>query len=141
MITQQILRAVNESGREKTIGVIFDKDNKAREGRFSELCDRYISQYYLGDMFTGYGFADSRQLTALQAADLLAYGTIHLTKSKQYPNEPPPEFPIIPGLMRMLHRFAEAPQTSPIGMTMHRDGLAALVGKVKRGEVLPKKGM
>jgi hypothetical protein len=60
MITQQILRAVNESGREKTIGVIFDKDNKAREGRFSELCDRYISQYYLGDMFTGYGFADSR---------------------------------------------------------------------------------
>lgn len=140
MIVQQIIRAVNELGSDETIGVIFDQDNKDKERKFSEMCDHYMSSYYLGDLFAGYGFVDSKKLNPIQAADLLAYGTMHLAKTTEYPNDPQPDFPVLPPLMRILNKFAEAPETSPLGTKFNLSDLRKLIDKVKRGEMLPKKG-
>ena len=140
MIVQQIIHAVHEFGGDETIGVIFDQDNKDREGRFSALCDKYISSYYLGDLFSGYDFVDSKKLNPIQAADLLAYGTMHLCKTVEHPSDPHPDFPVLPCLMRTLNKFAEAPETSPVGKMFNLQSLQEVIEKVKRGETLPRKG-
>jgi hypothetical protein len=140
-IVQWIINAVASVGGDQTVGVVFDQDNKDREANFSTFCERYMSSFYLGDLFTRYGFADSRKIVPLQGADLIAYGTLQLAQTAKYPPASEPYFPVIPALMKMLYRFAEQPSTSPYGTIFNLDDLVKLVAKVKRGETLPGKNL
>jgi hypothetical protein len=139
MLVQQIIFAVHEADPSEIVGVLFDQDNKDREEIFSTLCDHYMSNFYLGDVFAGYGFASSK-FTPLQAADLLAYGTLHLSQRIHTPSLAEPHFPVIRPFWNMLNRLAESPATSPNGHLCNLQTLTALVQKVKTKDMLPKKG-
>ncbi len=137
MIAQQIIRCVRELGDSVSVGVIFDQDEK-RKAYFSEFAERYMSSYHLGDTFSGYGFGDSRKITPLQAADLLAYGTHHVAQ-RDSGNPVATEFPIIPAFWGMLLGLAARPNTSPHGFMIKLDGLQEIVEKVKAKDMLPRK--
>jgi hypothetical protein len=138
MLVQQTVRRVHE--RDESIAIIFDNEDRATEIAFSDFCHHYHFSFPLGDVFSGFGFADSRQLTALQAADLLAFGTLHLAQHMG-PNPPriEPYFPVIPAFWNMLVQLASSPNTSPYGQIVGLEDLKALVEKVKKGDMLPKK--
>ena len=138
-LMQQIFHRVHEIGDNETVGIIFDQEEKPREEKFTDFCNHYSYSFYLGDHFAGRGFADSKKLTPLQAADLLAYGTFQLAHIWIEPLKVEPYFPVIPALWKMLVTLAAMPGTSPNGTVVDLEGLKAIVEKVKRGETLPKK--
>jgi Protein of unknown function (DUF3800) len=140
MLTQQILGAVHSVDTTEEVSVVFDKDDKGREENFADFCQHYANDYLHGDVFSGIAFMDSKKFTPLQAADLLAYGTLHLAQRSHYPSEAEPHFPIIPAFWKMLLRLAENRDTSPYGTICNLQTLTALVEKVKRGEMIPKRG-
>lgn len=144
-IAQQLIACVRESSESETVGIIFDQDDKKKEEHFSELAQRYMATYFLGDAFAAYGFGDSRKFTPLQAADLLAFGTHHyaqMFESFRVQNlslYSGTDFPIIPAFYNMLLRLAESPVTSPVGTLVSLPQLQELVRKVKNNEILPRK--
>jgi hypothetical protein len=138
-LMQQIFHRVHEIGSDETVGIIFDNEEKRREDSFSDFCNHYSYSFFLGDHFAGHGFTDSKNLTGLQAADLLAYGTFQLAHMWIEPLKVEPYFPVIPALWKMLVTLAGTPGTSPYGTVIDADGLKSIVEKVKKGETLPKK--
>jgi hypothetical protein len=140
MVTQQIIRCVREFDSSETVGVMFDQDDRDREGYFSEFAKQYMSWHHHGETFAAFGFGDGRNFTPLQAADLLAYGTHHLAQITQsLPVYYSPDFPVIPAFWGMLTELAGSPLTSPLGLLINLEDLKAVVEKVKRGEMLPRK--
>ena len=138
-IIQQLIHRVNTIGNGETLSIVFDNEPKNREENFTDFCQKYASEYFLGDLFYGYSFADSKKLAPLQAADLLAYGTNQLAHFWAKPPTSEPYFPVIPPLWKMLIALASEAETSPYGTVFGKDELKNLVEKVKRGEKLPKK--
>lgn len=138
-LVQQLIAVTLTIDRSETIGIVFDNATKAREATFSEMCDHYMNEFYLGSAFTGYGFADSKKIPPIQAADLIAYGTFRLAQDRYYPETSEPYFPVVPIFWDMLTTFAQSPETSPYGTVFDDKSLSQLVDKVKRGEMLPKR--
>jgi hypothetical protein len=137
MIAQQIIRGVRERG--ETVAIVFDQDDATREDYFATFASQYKFTYYLGDAFAGFGFADSRKSSPLQAADLLAYGTHHLIQRiEAMPSYRGVDFPVIPAFWNMLNDLALSPLTSPNGEAINLAGLRDLVLKVRNREFLPK---
>ncbi len=138
MLIQQTVRRVHDRGG--SVAILFDNEDRATEAAFSEFCNQYHHSFPLGDVFYGFGFADSKLFAPLQAADLLAFGTLHLAQHMG-PNPPriEPYFPVIPAFWNMLLQLASSPNTSPYGQIVGLEDLKALVEKVKRGDMLPKK--
>jgi hypothetical protein len=141
MISQQILSRVAEADLNGTVGVLFDEDTKRNKEYFGDFCSHYMSDFIFGDAFAGYGFGDSKKFTPIQAADLLAYGTLHLVQERHFP-EPigKPDFPVVPAFWNMLLKLAESRSTSPNGTLFTLVELKNLVQKVKNRERLPRKG-
>jgi len=141
MITQQIIKAARDVSPTATVAVIFDQDDARREEYFFNFAQQYMATYHLGEIFAECGFADSRKVTPLQAADLLAYGTHHLCQVNQtLPQYRRPDFPIGPAFWSMLLDLADSPSTSPDGLLINADGLKELVQKVQKKEFLPNRG-
>ena len=141
MITQQIIKCTRDFSTTERVGVIFDQDDAKREEYFFRFAQQYMATYYLGETFAGCGFADSREITPLQAADLLAYGTHHVAQiSQTLPLYRSPDFPVIPAFWSMLTDLAGKPTTSPDGFLISVEGLRELVQKVKNKELLPNRG-
>jgi len=141
MISQQIIKCALDFSHSETVGVIFDQDDAKREEYFFRFAQQYMATYYLGETFSGCGFADSRKMTPLQAADLLAYGTHHLVQiSQTLPLYRSPDFPVIPAFWSMLTDLAGNPSTPPDGFLINVEGLRELVQKVKNKELLPNRG-
>lgn len=138
MITQQIIKCVRQYDASETVGVLFDQDDSHREAFFSDFAAQYMNSYYLGDTFAAHGFGDSRKLTPLQAADLLAYGTHHLVQILEaMPTYREMEFPIIPAFWGMLSDMAARP-LAPNGEVINLQGLRGLVQRVKDKKMLPR---
>lgn len=141
MIAQQIIKCARDVSPNETVGVIFDQDDAKREEFFFKFAQQYMATYYQGETFAGCGFADSRIITPLQAADLLAYGTHHLCQvSQMLPQYRIPDFPVGPAFWGMLLDLADKPSTSPDGFLINLEGLRELVQKVKNKELLPNRG-
>jgi hypothetical protein len=139
-IVQQVIHRVHESDPNETVGVLFDQDSKQVEEKFSDFCVNYAATFYLGDVFTAFGFGDSRKITPLQAADLLPYGTHHLAQSMFVPGYTAPDFPVKPALWEMLLALARrGHSTAPNGEVVDLVFLKELVRKVKNKEMLPRK--
>jgi hypothetical protein len=140
MITQQIIKRAREWDSSETVGILFDQDDTARETYFAEFVQQYKHSYHLSDTFSAYGFGDSRQVSPLQAADLLAYGTHHLIQQREAVSTySVTEFPVVRAFWNMLVDLALNPLTSPDGQAINLSGLKDLVQKVKNKELLPKR--
>jgi hypothetical protein len=140
MITQQISRRVLERDLNETVGLLFDQDDSTREDYFARFIQQYKHSYYLSDAFSAFGFGDSRRVSPLQAADLLAYATHHLVqRDESMPGYHEPDFPVVKAFWNMLVDLALNPLTVPDGQAINLRGLKDLVQKVKNKQVLPKK--
>jgi hypothetical protein len=144
LVVQQILFSVADTAGGETVGIMFDEESKAVKEQFQTLCTEYMISFQHGAVFEAFGFGDTRQFTPLQAADLLAYGTIHLVQEKH--SDLPyrkPDFPVVPAFMRMLNGTAErlaAVGANQEGRAYDCQSLQALVEKVRNKETLPKRG-
>jgi hypothetical protein len=106
LLLQQIIHRTHERWPNQTFGLLYDKGNRPEAERFNALCHEYASRFHLGDIFHSWGQTDSKQLTPLQAADLFAFGTLHLAQRNYFPNEVEPYFPTIPAFWTMLLKIA-----------------------------------
>jgi hypothetical protein len=138
-LLQQLLNKMDILGKDDKVAVAFDQDGRQIEEKFAEFCFTYGRSYFQGDFIAGIGFADSKELTGLQAADLISYGTREVAELLFSPPTSEPYFPVIPALWNMLMVKAGSPRTSPDGNVFDLIALKEVVEKVKRGEMLPKK--
>lgn len=139
-VTQELLGCAREYGPGVAIKVVFDQDDPPREENFVQFAAQYMATFHLGDAFDSFGFGDSRQIAALQAADLLAYTTHQLAqRSAGLDGGSLTEFPAMRVVWNMLVDLAEHPYTSPVGVVCDGETLRDLVRKVKNNETLPKK--
>jgi hypothetical protein len=138
-LVQNLLGAVHDRNPEETVSVLFDKDNKDKEEKFSDFCNNYGRDYFQGESFAGYGFGDSKSFTPIQAADLLAFGTFHLGHVYHYPSEAEPHFPVVPAFWKLLVGLAGSPTTSPYGTIITLESVQKFVADIKAGRMLPKR--
>jgi hypothetical protein len=105
LLVQQIIHRTKELFPGETIGVLFDEEAGPIAARYNDLCRHYQMHFHLGNPFEGWGYADSGAFTPLQAADLLAYGTMHLAQLNHCPRNLQPHFPVIPAFWKMMSRM------------------------------------
>jgi hypothetical protein len=100
-ILQRSISLTRQTSESESIGLLFDNENPTRSQRCHEFCDLYRTKFGFDKWLAGIGFGSSMKWTPLQAADLLAYGTYQFTM-KRYPQIREPDFPIMPGFLRMI---------------------------------------
>jgi hypothetical protein len=133
LLTQQIIYRVHELWPGQTVGLLYDKANKPEADRFNQLCREYAGRFHLGDILHSWGQADSKSFTPLQAADLLAFGTLHLAQLNHCPGCVEPYFPTIPAFWNLLSKIATD------GGIYDLDALNRLLPKVRAKEGIPAK--
>jgi len=140
MILQQTSTCARDFGLDETVNIIFDQDRKEVQEHFVEFVKQYSGGYHLGDVFAAVGFGNSREVSPLQAADLLTYGTHHLAQiSQALPDYRIPDFPIFPALWNMLVDLARSPSTSPLGLLINTPELRGIIERVKNKQMLPRR--
>lgn len=133
LLLQSVLRLTHQQWSNETIGFLYDKGNKPEADRFNALCNEYAVRFALGDVFDSWGQADSKTFTPLQAADLFAFGTLHLAQLNHFPSEMEPYFPTIPAFWSMLLKIQAD------GGIYDLKALNKLLVKVKAKERMPTK--
>jgi len=133
LLLQQILHRASERWPNETLGLLYDKGNKPEADRFGALCNEYAARFHAGDILHSWGQADSKQFTPLQAADLFAFGTLHLAQLNHFPREAEPYFPTIPAFWNMLLKIAAD------GGIYDLEALNKLLPKVRAKERMPTK--
>ena len=133
LLTQQVMHRTFEHWKGETVGLLYDSGNKPEADRFRQLCEHYSSHFYLADILHGWGQADSKQFTPLQAADLFAFATLHLAQMNHCPSQAESYFPTIPAFWNMLLKI----QTD--GGIYDLAALNKLLVKVKAKERIPTK--
>ena len=99
-VLQRSIRITRNTSDAEKIGLIFDNENTENSKRIIDFSSLYKDKFGFDQWFAGIGFGVNSEMTPLQAADLLAYGTYRFSMLK-YPNIVSPDFPIIPAFMRM----------------------------------------
>ena len=112
------------------MGLLFDNEDSVRSERCHAFCDIYKQKFGFDQWLAGLGFGSSKVSTTLQAADLLAYGTYQFTM-KRYPEIPEPDFPILPGFLRMIEGVANA------GGGFDLDSMKMLVAEITKRHAKP----
>jgi len=133
LLLQSVLRLTHEQWLNETISLLYDKGNRPEAERFTALCNEYAVRFALGDVFDSWGQADSKKFTPLQAADLFAFGTLHLAQLSHFPSEAEPYFPTIPAFWNMLLKIAAD------GGIYDLEALNKLLPKVRAKERIPTK--
>lgn len=131
LLLQQVIHRTHEQWPNETFGLLYDNSNKLEADRFSALCNEYASRFHLGDIFHSWGQSDSKQFTPLQAADLFAFGTLHLAQLNHFPSEVEPYFPTIPAFWNLLLKIAAD------GGIYDLQALNKLLPKVRTKERIP----
>jgi Protein of unknown function (DUF3800) len=88
------------------LSLIFDEEPPNVAERYRRLYNHHCAKHPRGDMLTGISFARSRDLSPIQAADMLAYTTYHWELKRQFPGASDFNFPIIPGFLRLIEGVA-----------------------------------
>jgi hypothetical protein len=101
LLLQQTIHKMNDYWPGEKVAFLYDDGNKPEADRFLELCQHYSAHFYL-DALGGWGQSDSKNFAALQAADLFAFGTLHLAQLNHYPINAEPYFPTIPAFWSLL---------------------------------------
>lgn len=133
LLLQQVIHRIHERWPNETFGLLYDDSNKPEADRFSALCNEYASRFHLGDILHSWGQSDSRQFTPLQAADLFAFGTLHLAQLNHCPSDAEPDFPTIPAFWNMLLKIAAN------GGIYDLEALNKLLPKIRAKERIPTK--
>lgn len=133
LLLQQVIHRTHARWPDETFGLMYDKGNRPEADRFRALCNEYASRFHLGDIFHSWGQADSKEFTPLQAADLFAFGTLHLAQRNHCPSEAEPHFPVIPAFWNMLLKIAADGGIYDLG------ALNKLLPKVRAKERMPTK--
>ncbi len=133
LLLQQIIHRTDEYWPNETIGLLYDKGNKPEADRFSALCNEYAARFHLGDVLCSWGQTDSKESTAIQAADLFAFGTLHLAQRNHFPSQAEPYFPTLPAFWKMLLNIAAD------GGIYDLDALNRLLPKVRARDRMPTK--
>lgn len=88
------------------LGLLFDKVDPSVASRYYKLYAHTTDKHRHGGMLTGIAFGDSKEFTAIQAADMLAYTTYRYILKRHFPAEPEFEFPITAPFMRLIENVA-----------------------------------
>jgi len=108
------------AGRKERVTLVFD-ENEEFSIEAGKAYNNYKNSQEWGDDVISMSFLSSKASPALQAADLIAYGTSNLALKKYYPDLAGPDFPIGPVFDRMISEVARA------GGTYDEESLSGLV--------------
>lgn len=133
LLLQQIIHRTNEHWPGESLGLLYDEGNRPEAERFRALCNEYAGRFHLGDVLHSCGQADSREFTPLQAADLFAFGTMHLAQTNHFPSEVEPYFPTVPAFWNMVSNIQAD------GGVYDLEALSKLLPKVRAKERMPTK--
>jgi hypothetical protein len=98
--------SIHQPPIEEEISFIFDEEPPHIALRFHELYNHHLANAPYRHMLRGIAFEKSRNLSPLQAADLLAYTTYHVQLRENFPGQSDFDFPVTPGFRRLITSIA-----------------------------------
>jgi hypothetical protein len=133
LLLQQVIHRAAEHWPNEGLGFLYDQGNRPEAERFRALFNEYAARFHLGDVLHSCGQADSRDFTPLQAADLFAFGTMHLAQTNHFPSDVEPYFPTIPAFWNLVSNIQAD------GGVYDLEALNKLLPKVRAKERMPTK--
>jgi hypothetical protein len=133
LLLQQVIHRAAEHWPNEGLGFLYDQGNRPEAERFRALFKEYAARFHLGDVLHSCGQADSRDFTPLQAADLFAFGTMHLAQTNHFPSDVEPYFPTIPAFWNLVSSIQAD------GGVYDLEALNRLLPKVRAKERMPTK--
>ncbi len=130
---QRIAHVVGTRWSGERAAIIFDYDSGPEGLVYLEHFTYYASSLQFGPFLGAAAFGDSVELTPLQAADLLAYGTYQWATKETMGFDVEPYFPTVPVFLRMIEGVAAD------GGIYEQAALQKLLIGVKARRTLPEK--
>ena len=104
-VLQQSMVKVREFAETEDLAILFDEEPNDIARDYLEFSHHFETNF--GHVFKGIAFGDSKKFSAIQAADMLAYGTYLRESEKRFPEEfVERDLNVVPVINRMLEKVS-----------------------------------